>query len=235
MPAFHKRLNSLGRNGFYWVLDYLYVARVLLLSPFRRTPPEHYLHDSGDKPAIILIPGIYESWYFMKSIADALAIAGYAVHVVDGLGYNRGTVEDMAVVISEYIHRHGLADCIIVAHSKGGLIGKQVLMHHNEHGPIKGLVALNTPFSGSPYARLVPLNSVRVFVPGSDTLARLGQDQAANQKITSIYGRFDPHIPGGSFLEGARNVQLSTYGHFRILNDRRIQKAVVEAVRHYSA
>jgi hypothetical protein len=37
-----------------------------------------------------------------------------------------------------------------------------------------------------------------------------------------VYGRFDPHIPEGSELVGAKNVRLETGGHFRILAHPRV-------------
>ena len=43
-----------------------------------------------------------------------------------------------------------------------------------------------------------------------------------NARIVSAYGSFDPHIPGGSALPGARNVILETMGHFRVLGDARV-------------
>ena len=51
-----------------------------------------------------------------------------------------------------------------------------------------------------------------------------------NEHITSIYGRFDPHIPGGSFVQGARNVQLETMGHFRPVADSRVLREIDRAI-----
>ena len=49
--------------------------------------------------------------------------------------------------------------------------------------------------------------------------AALPSEQSVNEHITSVYGLFDPHIPEGSVLPGARNIQLATGGHFRLLAD----------------
>lgn len=46
---------------------------------------------------------------------------------------------------------------------------------------------------------------------------QLLREERVNEHITSVYGVFDPHIPEGSMLPGARNIQLDTAGHFRIL------------------
>ena len=46
---------------------------------------------------------------------------------------------------------------------------------------------------------------------------QLSREERVNERITSVYGRFDPHIPEGSVLPGARNIQLDSAGHFRVL------------------
>lgn len=181
-------------------------------------------------PAVVLIPGIYESWTFMRPVADLLRDHGYDVHGVDTLRDNRGTIEDMAQRVDEHIRAEGVTSCVLVAHSKGGLIGKYLLAHHNAATVIQGLVAVNTPFSGSALARLVPLPAVRVFMPKSPQLVKLTAAAHVNASIVSIYGTFDPHIPGGSHLEGARNVRLETRGHFLPLSDPLVHRAILEAI-----
>ncbi|MDO8384687.1 MAG: universal stress protein, partial [Microbacterium sp.] len=57
---------------------------------------------------------------------------------------------------------------------------------------------------------------------GRSPIRALLLETAADARIVSVYGRFDPHIPGGSALPGARNVVLDTMGHFRVLADPRI-------------
>jgi hypothetical protein len=36
-------------------------------------------------------------------------------------------------------------------------------------------------------------------------------------RVVSIWGWYDPHIPEGCFLAGARNIEVPVGGHFRIL------------------
>jgi hypothetical protein len=50
----------------------------------------------------------------------------------------------------------------------------------------------------------------------------LAEDRDVNRRIVSVFGEFDPHIPGGSFLAGAKNVRLETGGHFRVLAHPRV-------------
>lgn len=217
-----------------WVLDYAYVGFWQVHGFFLRADPAQYLTPPQDappaKPPVLLIPGIYETWQFMQPVADHLYRAGHPVHVVQKLGYNRGTVEAMAQLAAGYLEENELTDVIIVAHSKGGLIGKFLLASSTTRARIDCLVAVNTPFSGSVYANLFILPSIRAFSPRNPTLRELQANSEVNAHITSIYGRFDPHIPGGSFVDGARNVQLDTMGHFRPIGDARVLDEIDRAI-----
>jgi alpha-beta hydrolase superfamily lysophospholipase len=169
----------------------------------------------------------------MRPLAEYLYKEGYDVRVIEALKYNRGSIEDMAQIVDDYLHRMNIKNSILIAHSKGGLIGKYLLSTSNKEGRIKGLVAINTPFLGSKYAYFLPLKAMRIFLPDSPFLVSLALNQKVNKRIVSIYGVFDPHIPKGSYLKGARNVQLRTHGHFRILGKRIVHDAVREAIRFF--
>lgn len=180
---------------------------------------------------MVLLPGVYESWTFLVPLAEMLRHHGYDVHPVTDLGRNSGSIGEMAARVARYLRKERITGCVLVAHSKGGLIGKHLLARNNEAGAIQGLVGVNTPFAGSVLARLLPLPSLRMFLPDSAELTALSSDSHVDKDIVSIFGRFDPHIPGGSFLEGAPNVQLQTRGHFRPLNDPRVHQAVLEGIQ----
>jgi hypothetical protein len=95
--------------------------------------------------------------------------------------------------------------------------GKFVMMQLDPDRRIAGMVAVCAPFSGSRYASFMLLPSLRAFSPRSAVTMQLSREGRVNERITSVYGLFDPHIPEGSMLPGARNIQLETAGHFRIL------------------
>jgi triacylglycerol lipase len=217
---------------YYWVLDYIYIGIWQVLGFFRKTDIQSFLQPTWqtDKKQVIMLPGIYERWDFMKPVAKVLIAAGYSVHVVEGLGYNTSNVKQAAEIVEAYVVKNNLKNCVIVAHSKGGLIGKYILSKGTNRQRFNGLVALNTPFNGSLYAYLLPFASLRIFTPSSPLLKLLAKDEAVNEKIVSIYNRFDPHIPGGSFLKGARNARLSGYGHFRIIKDPKAHDELLQAV-----
>ena len=218
--------------------DWLYAARWELRSLRRSVLDPGYGTATGGAVPVVLIPGVFESWRFLQPLTDALHAAGHPVHVVPGLGFNSGEIPEMARAVRRHVDEEGLGvdgGLALVGHSKGGLIGKQLLVHHNADGRFRHLVAVNSPFSGSSLARFVPLRAVRVFAPGGELLRELTAVGDVNRSITSVFSRIDPNIPGSSRLPGARNVSIDTVGHFRLLADPRLGRAVLDALAAVAA
>lgn len=226
-----------GRRTWWRVQDYAYVLHRQAVGVLVRGGPEVYLDpDPREHPDVVLVPGVFESWQFLRPLADELHARGHAVHVLPALGYNRGPIESAAAVLGAHLRSADLRDVVVVAHSKGGLIGKLAMLRHDPDQRIARMLAVATPFAGSPLARFVPLRAVRAFLPTDPTITALAVEQAVNARITSAYSHWDPHIPGGSVLAGARqNVELATPGHFRVLTDPRLVEVVLGAVREEAA
>jgi triacylglycerol lipase len=214
--------------------DYAYALRLLRPDRTYASAAASLRGSREEKPSVVLLPGVHEHWTFMRPVADLLHDHGYDVHAVETLGYNTGSIEEMAELAGAHLVAEGVDRCVLVAHSKGGLVGKRLLLHHPPGVALLGLVAINTPFNGSPLARLVPLPTLRMFRPESRELTELTAAADVNRFIVSIFGSFDPHIPGGSRLEGARNVQLQTRGHFLPLGDPRMHAAILDAVESFA-
>ncbi|WP_238707049.1 esterase/lipase family protein [Microbacterium lushaniae] len=208
-----------ARDAAWWVADYAYAATWQARAFLNRTDPATFR--SGPEVALVLLPGVYETWKFLQPLASALHERGHPIHIVDVLHRNSRPVTEMAVHVTRYLDDHDLTDVMLVAHSKGGLVGKQVMI--GEAGSrVRGMVAVATPFGGSRYARMMLSPTLRSFSPRDRTIVALAQQLEVNARITSVYGLFDPHIPEGSKLPGGRNVQLETGGHFRILAHPRV-------------
>ncbi|MBG6179381.1 esterase/lipase family protein [Arthrobacter sp. CAN_A1] len=228
------------KRGWSWVLDYAYVGFWQVHGLLFREDPSRYLTpdpgpDGEAGRPVLLIPGIYETWQFMRPVAVHLASVGHPVHVVQQLGYNRGTVQSMGRYVADYLAAHDLTDVVLVAHSKGGLIGKYVMTQPDVADRVRQLIAVNTPFSGSTYANFFVLPSIRAFSPRNSFLRTQLANIASNARITSIYSSFDPHIPQGSELPGAANIELETMGHFRIIGDKRLLGAVDRAIADHQS
>ncbi len=90
-------------------------------------------------------------------------------------------------------------------------------------------MAVATPFAGSSLARVIPWRVVSSLSPADAAIVDLGARSEVNDRITSISPAFGPHMPGGSRLPGAVNVEVAEMGHFRILSDADTLAAVVDA------
>jgi pimeloyl-ACP methyl ester carboxylesterase len=222
-------VTSVPRAAKWWAQDYLYAGWWQLKAALSRAKPEDFA--SGTGRAVVVIPGIYESWQFMLPLIEALHRNGHPVHVVTLLQRNRLPVQQAAQLVADYVTRQDLHEAVLVAHSKGGLIGKYAMLKLDQETRISRMVAICSPFSGSRYARFLLVPSLRAFSPRDALTLQLAKEEDVNQRITSIFGEFDPHIPEGSLLPEARNIKLDLGGHFRILSDpRTIQAVVAEAV-----
>jgi pimeloyl-ACP methyl ester carboxylesterase len=216
--------------------DYAYAVDRQVRGLLSRTTPGSYTDPHpARRPAVLLLPGVYESWRFLEPLARDLFRHGHPVHVVAPFGFNRGSIPDMADLAAAALRDEDLRDVVIVAHSKGGLIGKSVMGRADVRERVLGMIAVNTPFSGSPYARLLPLRSVRAFLPDDEVLTALSAQRADNGRIVSVATSFDPHIPGGSALPGARLVRLATPGHFRSLVDPELLPLLLTELDRFAA
>ncbi|MEN0102040.1 MAG: alpha/beta hydrolase [Curtobacterium sp.] len=218
---------GLAQRAGWAVLDWIYAAR-WQISSLGPTTADDYR--DGDQSAVVVIPGVYETWHFMRPLMDALHDRGHPVHVVAVLRHNVRPVPVSAADVMAYLVEHDLRDVVIVAHSKGGLIGKYAMTELDGDGRIDRMVAVSTPFAGSVLADLAPVPHLRVFRATDPVLAGLAQQLETNSRITSVYGVFDTLIPGGSELTGARNVRVPVGGHFRILGDPSTRDVVLDAV-----
>ncbi|MDW4571882.1 hypothetical protein R8Z57_03720 [Microbacterium sp. M3] len=256
---------SLLRRGLWWAADYVYAARrqlAVLSFPWaigRPRPTPRAWHHDGDLPEVYLIPGVYEHWTFLRPLGDALAAAGHRVRVVHGLGVNRHSIPETADRLAQLLESRPApaAGRVLVAHSKGGLIGKHALVTTGAAARaaaaavdgddpaaaastasatgerplgLLGLVAVATPFGGSRLAGLFIVPSIRAFRPRNATIVMLGRETSVNGRIVSVFGPFDPHIPEGSALDGATNVRVPTAGHFRVLGSSATHRAVIDGI-----
>lgn len=209
-----------------WAADYAYATDRQLRHLLR---PGRLPAGRGDRAPVVLLPGIYETWEFLSPVADALARAGHPVHAVEGLGHNRRPIPEAAQVTAAYLEEADLLGVVLVAHSKGGLIGKQVMLSPSGER-VAGMVAIATPFAGSRWARYMVGRALRSFRVNDPVLLALARELAVNARITAIYPHFDPHIPETVHLPGARNVELPLSGHFRPLGQPSLVNLVAREV-----
>src|SRR6478735_1118796 len=217
---------SLGRILSWWGQDYAYAAYWQVRATLR--PGDKNSLRSGTGRPVVIVPGVWEPWGFLGPVIEALHRAGHPVHVVTALGRNSRPVEDSAHIVADFIAERDLHDVVIVAHSKGGLIGKFVMSELDPQSRITSMVAICTPFAGSDYARFMMTRTLRAFSPKDPTTLRMQRNLEVNARITTVSGVFDPHIPRIVALEGATNITLEDGGHFRLLDRPEVTDIVVE-------
>lgn len=216
----------------WWTQDYIYAARHQWRAARRlRSDPARL--SSGDRCPVVIIPGIYERWQFLWPTIMRVHAAGHPVYSVDTLARNTESVSRAAHRVADVIRERDLRNVVLLAHSKGGLIGKYVMGELDAENRIAGLIAIATPFLGSGWARYMLVPSLRAFSARDPHILALQQRSGTNARITSIYAGFDPHIPEGSALPGARNIRIDTGGHFRLLDDPRAVTAILDTLAHY--
>ena len=242
-----------------WITDYYHMIRGGVAMTLHTKPPHHYLgHIVPKKPPVIIIPGILLSWGFMKHMGDKIYHAGQPVYVVPQLKYNLYSIptsakivrtvtvhaipklghippnlEHGAKAIRDVLEQNDIRGAVLVAYSKGGLIGKYLLAHYNKDHRVKGMVAIATPFSGSALAKLVPRNSFQELQEDSRIIRDLEAHTAINHQIISIYPEYDNHVwaKNGSFLDGALdNIQVNIYGHHKVLFNKKVEQKVFESI-----
>jgi pimeloyl-ACP methyl ester carboxylesterase len=207
--------------------DYATAAALQVSGMTSRSDPDDFR--TGTRRPCIVIPGVYETWHFMQPIIRALHGRGHPVHVITDLRHNRRPVLDSAELVARFVTDQGLVDVLVVAHSKGGLIGKYAMLKLDPERRFVRMVAIATPFSGSRYANWAPNRTLRAFRASDPVTSMLAAENLVNDRITSVYGPFDPIIPESSVLPGAQNIELPVGGHFQLLRHPETISIVVEA------
>ncbi len=64
-----RRLARLVGNGWSWLADYVYVGYWQVRGFLLRVDPGTYLDPSAAGRPVLLLPGIYERWQFMRPVA----------------------------------------------------------------------------------------------------------------------------------------------------------------------
>ncbi len=199
-----------------------------------KAPPKHYLgHVIDGKVPVIILPGLFAHWGFLKPIGDHISLLGHPVYIVPKLGNNTKNIPSGAKQVREIIEENSLKNVIIVAHSKGGLIGKYLLLHEDPEKRVKGLIAIATPWNGSSMGKFVPLSSVQEVGHESKIIKYLREHSEVNRKIVSIIPSYDNIVwhSKGSHLEGAmQNIKIEVTGHIRAPNDKKVWRTVVECI-----
>ena len=193
--------------------DWAHVGRRWPAAVLDRTPEDAWA--SGHRVPVVLLPGIWEPWRYLRPLGERLHEAGHPVFPVPALRLNGADLAASADVVAGFLAERDLSGAVLVAHSKGGLIGKQAMLRPEVAARVRGMVAVCSPFEGSrlawPVFGRTPLG---LFNPRGAVLLALAAERVVNARITSIGAAWDEMIPDGSVLPGARNITIKVTGHF---------------------
>lgn len=213
--------------------DYWWAAKHLVVAP--RTRKAYFAGlaaaqteptPAASQPLAFLLPGVYENDEYFFPLATALRVAGFRVVIDSTPGRNTKPVPTLASGCLEKIAAEEASAVVIIAHSKGGLVGRAILAARNRAGgdllpQVAGMVTIATPWFGSllatPWAAVPTLWRLRPV--GSDLARPWGGAREAEirRKIVAVRPSWDPHIPGAHGLPDAHNIQVQCAGHFRVL------------------
>lgn len=220
-----------------WAKDYLHAVGWQLRMYFFRKAPSHYLEFvKENKVPVVLIPGVLSRWAVMKPLADKISLEGHPVYIVPKLGVNFKDIKTSASIVKEIIDENKLKNIVILAHSKGGYIGKYLLKHFNEKGQIKKLISVGTPYSGTRLSHYLPHTRLREFSPESEMIKEISGYSDINHKIISINPSWDNLIwhENGAYLEGAKNINVKVAGHHIALNHSQVTEIILEELKKLS-
>lgn len=217
------------------LLDWAYGVAWWLRAFVRSGTTPEALLEAGPDPAhhtpLVLLPGIWERWPYLVPLARALHAHGHPVHLIPALGANGGPLPDAARIVADHLREARLTGVILVAHSKGGLIGKLVMLDPDVADRVRGMVALSTPFGGSSLSwPILARSPLGLFAPRGRAITDLAAQVEVNARIIAVQPSHDQVIGAGGRLEGARNVTLDAAGHFRPLREAQVHRAIHELV-----
>ncbi len=180
----------------------------------------------GTAPVAVALPGIHEEWRALAVWAQALTAQGWDVRLLEELGQMTAPVSDLSARVAAVLESENLHDVVLVAHSKGGLVGRAV-MCGPQAGRVRGMVAVATPFQGSPAARLLAIvPGYRELTPDSPALRRLAGDTSADARIIQVEAIWDQSVPASPLPGARRYVVLPVVGHDSMMSMPRAADAI---------
>ncbi len=196
----------------------------------KRSSVEYFLGTGPNtaSPVAILLPGAWERCEVLKPWARALLEAGFDVRLLPEFDMQEGTLRELGDRLSDYLESNDVEDVVIVAHSKGGLVGKVALT--GEQGwRIRRIISCGTPYQGAPIAHLSPARlNMRSLVPWNEEIVELAKRNDENSRIIAIRAAWDQNVPSSLELPGARIVTVPVTGHNRLLIAPEAARAIVE-------
>jgi pimeloyl-ACP methyl ester carboxylesterase len=176
---------------------------------------------------VVLVHGFAGSSTSWFAVRRALRTEGRTVVAFDYRPW-ASSVDELAdrliETVDDVLAATGAGKVHLVGHSLGGVIIALALMRDRLAGQVDLVVTLGSPFSGSPWAGMLPLAPLlRALRPGSPLLRRLAAAPApAGVRWLSFVSTLDPIVPAHSAVPANRQatrVTVDAAGHCGMLLD----------------
>lgn len=209
----------------WFIKEYWLHLKLQVEGLFVKKPPNRWR--DGSRGNVILIPGLYEKYNFLKNIGDHLNSKGYKIHVLAKLKYNNCTIEIGSNILEEYIKANKLEKVILISHSKGSLIAKYFLDNSKFRNKVIRVITIASALNGSYLAFLAPL-FYKDLLPSSNLIKKLKKETVNSSNFLNLYPQTDNHIiPNKNLLiEGAKNIMVDIKGHTLILTSNKTLKII---------
>lgn len=180
---------------------------------------------------VYMLSGMTETWRVWSKLSARLRESGCDVRPVKGLGRSLASIEELARAVEAQLEADDARDAVLVAHSKGGLVAKRVLLGH-QGARVRRVIAAGTPWSGSTLAGLAPWwTPARMLRPSAKELRELARHPEVNGRIWTVSASYDQQVPNGTTLQGARDWRLKAAGHNRLTDGEEAMEAIEELLR----
>jgi len=127
--AIQRARPSLVQEALWTTADFIESARLHAEAALHPEPPDRYRHGDPAKPTVLLLPGVYETWNFLRVIADALNEDGYRIAPVGGLGYNLLPIAETATRLTKALRALPVPS------------GGRAILAHSHRNPLRRLAA----------------------------------------------------------------------------------------------
>ena len=190
------------------------------------------------KNPVLLIHGIDDTSALFRRMAVHLQERGWETHALDLVPNNGGVgLRELGGQVADYVRRKIGQDrsVDVVGFSMGGIVSRVYLQLLGGRARVQRLVTISSPHNGTWSAYCRWNEGARDMRPGSPLLLDLNRgcdDLCSSVRVTSVWSRFDLMIvpARSSVLPGARNICVNVPAHAVMVNNRRVQSLVVDAL-----
>lgn len=199
-----------------WILESLLIVIHFpsnLLKPL--VPLDHLNNKYTQKYPIVLVERWFTRNVFHIAAKKYFEKKGFKVY---SLNYSmlKGTFEDSAKNLKNFIDLHGIDNAVLVGISGGATTCLEYLQFFDGWQKTRLFISVGGSIYGSPLAKFLPISkSLRELMPNSSYMKHLHGEKIKNlDKIITIRARHDNMVYGKyATLPGAKNVTINVVGH----------------------